>query len=286
MKFASFHHRGRSSWGLVDGDAILDLGAPQVPDLKRAVASGLARHAARAAEADRIPLSALAWLPVIPNPDKILCIGINYEDHRQETGRERVGHPTVFTRFASSQTGHATDLIRPSVSTKLDYEGELAVIIGQPGRHIDQSDAMAHVAGFSCYMDGSVRDWQQHTQQYTPGKNFPATGGFGPWLVTPDEMDDLPRRRVRTRLNGLTVQDAPVSDMIFGIARQIAYLSAFTRLEPGDVIATGTPGGVGSKREPPVWLRPGDTVEVEIDGIGILRHGVADEIVPDRTAPA
>ena len=279
MRFASFSHNGRPSWGLVQDNEIADLGDTGAPDLKTAIATGLPGHASRAGQAPRVRLSDIAWLPVIPNPDKILCIGINYENHRKETGRDQVAHPTIFTRFANSQTGHATDVIRPRVSTKLDYEGELAVIIGRPGRHIAASDAIAHVAGFSCYMDGSVRDWQHHTHQYTPGKNFAATGAFGPWLVTPDELGDLPQLRLRTRLNGQLVQEAAFADMIFDVARQIAYCSTFTRLEAGDVSATGTPGGVGAKREPPLWLQPGDALEVEIDRIGILRNGVADEVV-------
>jgi 2-keto-4-pentenoate hydratase/2-oxohepta-3-ene-1,7-dioic acid hydratase in catechol pathway len=281
MKFASFTIDNIPSWGLVDGDAIADLGAllrDRFPDLKSAIAAdALQEAAASAPRAKHHTLAAVTWLPVIPNPDKILCIGLNYETHRKETGRSEVENPTVFGRFANSQTGHLTDIIRPRVSTDLDFEGELAVIIGKPGRYIPRAQALAHIAGFSCYNEGSVRDFQRHTHQFTPGKNFPATGGFGPWLVTADEIDDLGPLRLQTRLNGELVQDATISQMIFDIPRQIEYCSSFTRLEPGDVIATGTPGGVGSRRTPPLWMKPGDVVEVEIDRVGLLRNGVADE---------
>jgi 2-keto-4-pentenoate hydratase/2-oxohepta-3-ene-1,7-dioic acid hydratase in catechol pathway len=183
----------------------------------------------------------------------------------------------VFGRFANSQIGHLADIIRPTLSHDLDYEGELAVIIGKPGRHIARADAWSHIAGYACYNEGSVRDFQRHTHQFTPGKNFPGTGAFGPWMMTPDELGDVTPLRLQTRLNGEIVQDATIDQMIFDIPRQIEYCSSFTRLEPGDVIATGTPGGVGSRRTPPLWLKPGDIVEVEIDRLGILRNGVADE---------
>jgi 2-keto-4-pentenoate hydratase/2-oxohepta-3-ene-1,7-dioic acid hydratase in catechol pathway len=281
MKFASFTINNAASWGSVEGDAIADLGAllsERFADLKSAIAANaLAEAAASAAKAKRYSLSDITWLPVIPNPDKILCIGLNYEMHRKETGRAEVENPTVFGRFANSQTGHLTDIIRPRVSTDLDFEGELAVVIGKAGRHIRRLDAWAHIAGYACYNEGSVRDFQRHTHQYTPGKNFPSTGAFGPWLVTADEIGDPGLLRLQTRLNGEVVQDATINQMIFDIPRQIEYCSTFTRLEPGDVIATGTPGGVGSRRNPPLWMKPGDIVEVEIDRIGLLRNGIADE---------
>jgi 2-keto-4-pentenoate hydratase/2-oxohepta-3-ene-1,7-dioic acid hydratase in catechol pathway len=188
-----------------------------------------------------------------------------------------VENPTVFTRFANSQTGHLSPIIRPRVSHDLDFEGELAVIIGKPGRYIARSDAWDHVAGYACYNDGSVRDFQRHTHQFTPGKNFPGTGAFGPWMMTTDEFSFRGSQRLQTRVNGQVVQEATFDQMIFDVPRMIEYCSTFTRLEPGDVIATGTPGGVGAKRTPPLWLKPGDTVEVEIDDLGILRNGVADE---------
>ena len=281
MKFASFKINGAASWGLIDGAEAVDLGAAlrdRFADLKSAIAAGaLTEAAAASAKAVRHPLKNITWLPVIPNPDKILCIGLNYETHRKETGRSEVENPTVFGRFANSQTGHLANIIRPRVSKDLDFEGELALIIGKPGRYISRASASDHIAGYACYNEGSVRDFQRHTHQFTPGKNFPDTGAFGPWMVTPDEAGDLAPLRLQTRLNGQVVQDATISQMIFGIPQQIEYCSSFTRLEPGDVIVTGTPGGVGSRRTPPLWMKPGDVVEVEIDRIGLLRNGVADE---------
>lgn len=281
MKLASFRHAGIASWGVVGEGVIHDVGAVlggRLPDLKSAIAAG-ALDATReaAAGAPRIPLAAIEWLPVIPNPDKILCIGLNYEEHRKETGRAVVGHPTIFARFANSQVGHLAPLLRPKVSTDFDYEGELAVIIGASCRHVAPGEAFAQVAGYACYNDGSVRDWQRHTHQFTPGKNFVGTGPFGPWMVTPDEVGEIGPQRLQTRVNGQVVQDATLGEMLFDIPTQIAYCSTFTRLEPGDVIATGTPGGVGAKRTPPLWLKPGDVVEVEIDRVGLLRNTVADE---------
>jgi 2-keto-4-pentenoate hydratase/2-oxohepta-3-ene-1,7-dioic acid hydratase in catechol pathway len=281
MRFATFQTDDAPSWGLIEGEEAVDLGATlrgRYPDLKSAIAAdALGEAAAAAAGAPRHPLSAITWLPVLPNPDKILCVGLNYEMHRKETGRAEVDHPTIFARFANSQIGHGADIVRPRLSHELDFEGELAVIIGKPGRDIAREDAFGHVAGYACYNDGSVRDFQRHTHQFTPGKNFPGTGAFGPWMMTPDELGALDGLRLQTRVNGEIVQDATFAQMIFDVPRIIAYCSAFTRLEPGDVIATGTPGGVGAKRTPPLWLKPGDSVEVEIDRLGTLRNGVADE---------
>ena len=281
MKLATFRIAGSTTWGIIDGEEAVDVGAVlrgRLPDLKSAIAAGaLPGLGAQAATAQRHPLSAIEWLPVIPNPDKILCVGLNYETHRKETGRSEVANPTIFARYANSQTGHLADITRPRVSSDLDYEGELAVIVGTPGRYVAKADALGHVAGYACYNDGSVRDFQRHTHQFTPGKNFPGTGAFGPWMVTPDEAGELAALRLQTRVNGQVVQEARIEQMIFDVARIIEYCSSFTRLEPGDVIATGTPGGVGAKREPPLWLKPGDNVEVEIDRIGLLRNGVAGE---------
>ena len=281
MKLASFKIGSSSTWGVIEGEEAIDVGSllrDRYPDLKSAIAADALPTVRDAiGSAGRYPTTDIIWLPVIPNPDKILCIGLNYETHRKETGRSEVEHPTVFGRFANSQTGHLADIIRPKLSHDLDYEGELAVIIGKPGRHIARSDAWNHIAGYACYNEGSVRDFQRHTHQFTPGKNFPGTGAFGPWMMTPDELGDVGPLRLQTRLNGEIVQDATINQMIFDIPRQIEYCSSFTRLEPGDVIATGTPGGVGSRRTPPLWLKPGDIVEVEIDRLGVLRNGVADE---------
>jgi 2-keto-4-pentenoate hydratase/2-oxohepta-3-ene-1,7-dioic acid hydratase in catechol pathway len=281
MKLATFKANGTTTWGVIDGDEAIDLGTAlrdRYPDLKSAIAvSALHEAAEQAGDAKRYPLSEIEWLPVIPNPDKILCVGLNYETHRKETGRAEVENPTIFARFANSQTGHLANIIRPRVSHELDFEGELAIIIGKAGRYISKEDAWSHIAGYACYNDGSVRDFQRHTHQFTPGKNFPDTGAFGPWMMTPDELGELGPLRIQTRVNGQVVQDATFEQMIFDIPRIIEYCSSFTGLEPGDVIATGTPGGVGAKRTPPLWLKPGDTVEVEIDRLGILRNGIADE---------
>ena len=281
MKLASFEIGNNSTWGVIEDEEAIDVGAlfrDRYPDLKSAIAAD-ALPAARDAtgKAKRYATADITWLPVIPNPDKILCIGLNYETHRKETGRSEVEHPTVFGRFANSQTGHLANIIRPKLSHDLDFEGELAIVIGKPGRHIARSNAWSHIAGYACYNEGSVRDFQRHTHQFTPGKNFPGTGAFGPWMMTPDELGDVTPLRLQTRLNGQIVQDATIDQMIFDIPGQIEYCSSFTRLEPGDVIATGTPGGVGSRRTPPLWLKPGDIVEVEIDRLGVLRNGVADE---------
>lgn len=280
MRLSTVTIDGRTTWGVIDGESFRDAGAVlagRYADLKAVVTAGFEGVADAAQKAAAFPLSEIEWLPVIPNPDKILCVGLNYEMHRKETGRAEVENPTIFARYSNSQTGHLKPIIRPKVSTELDYEGELAVIIGKPGRYISREDALGHIAGFACYNDGSVRDYQRHTHQFTPGKNFPDTGAFGPWMMTPDELGPLDDLRIQTRLNGQVVQDATFAQMIFDIARQIEYCSSFTRLEAGDVIASGTPGGVGAKRTPPLWMKPGDIVEVEIDRLGVLRNPIVDE---------
>jgi 2-keto-4-pentenoate hydratase/2-oxohepta-3-ene-1,7-dioic acid hydratase in catechol pathway len=281
MKLASFCIASRTSWGVVDGGYILDVGRElqsRYSDLRALIEAGAqdeVREHSRAAP--HVAIKDIQWLPVIANPNKILCVGLNYENHRKEIGRAAVDQPTIFARYANSQTGHLSNIQRPRVSTSLDYEGELAVIIGRPGRYIAQAQAWDHIAGYACYNDGTLRDWQRHTSQFTPGKNFPQTGAFGPWMVTREDRGEIGPQRIQTRLNGTVVQTATLGDMIFSIPKLIEYCSSFTRLEPGDVIATGTPGGVGDKRNPQLWMKPGDLVEVEIDGVGILRNGVADE---------
>jgi 2-keto-4-pentenoate hydratase/2-oxohepta-3-ene-1,7-dioic acid hydratase in catechol pathway len=280
MKFASFTSAGRAAWGVVEGDIVADISAGAgMATLRQALclADPAAAIAAALAAAPRIPLSSVTLAPVLPDPDKIICVGLNYENHRKETGRDEVVHPTIFTRFANSQIGQGAPMIRPRVSTHFDYEGELALVIGTPGRNIAKDKAYAHVAGYACYNDGSVRDWQRHTIQFTPGKNFVGTGAFGPYLVTPDEVGPLPSLRLMTRLNGVMVQETVLGDMIFDIPTIIAYCSTFTQLETGDVIVTGTPGGVGAKRTPPLWMKHGDIVEVEIDRVGLLSNPVVDE---------
>jgi 2-keto-4-pentenoate hydratase/2-oxohepta-3-ene-1,7-dioic acid hydratase in catechol pathway len=282
MKLISFEHQGRAGFGAVVGHGVVDLGAAmghRHADLKALLAADALAEAARlvAARQPDLPLAGLTLLPVIPNPDKIWCCGLNYADHVRETHREVTEQPTFFMRFAASQVGHGQPMLRPRESTQLDYEGEIAVIIGKGGRRIAEGDAWAHVAGYACYNDGSVRDWQRHTSQYGPGKNFWRTGGFGPWMVTADEIPFGTTLTLVTRLNGQEMQRATTDMLIHSIARQIAYVSTVAPLVPGDVLVTGTPGGVGSRRNPPVWMKAGDVVEVEIDRVGVLRNPVADE---------
>jgi 2-keto-4-pentenoate hydratase/2-oxohepta-3-ene-1,7-dioic acid hydratase in catechol pathway len=232
------------------------------------------RKAVDAAKPDHRP-SDVKWLPVIPNPEKILCAGINYRSHAAETGRELPKQPSMFIRLANTLTGHEGEMIRPSVSQSFDFEGELAVVIGRPGRHIPVERALDHVAGYTCFVDGSVRDYQKFS--VTSGKNFPATGPLGPWIVTTDEIADPARLTLTTRLNGQEVQKSGTDLLIYSVPQIIAFCSDFTPLLPGDVIATGTPEGVGHRRNPPLWMKPGDVLEVEISGIGTLRNRVVDE---------
>ncbi|MGE4012540.1 MAG: fumarylacetoacetate hydrolase family protein [Alphaproteobacteria bacterium] len=261
---------------------VIDCGAKfgkKYPDLKALIASkGIAEVKAYAAK--RKPDAKLAQIkfnPVIGNADKILCAGLNYKDHIAETGRSDSAYPTFFTRFNNSQVGHNQPIVRPKASHHLDYEGELAVIIGKKGRHIKAADALKHVAGYSCYNDGSIRDWQRHTTQFIPGKNFPATGGFGPWMVTADQIKDPTTMTLITRLNGQEMQKTTTDLMVFPIPVLIEYCSSFTELVPGDVIVTGTPGGVGFKRNPPVYMKPGDIVEIDITKVGVLKNTIVDE---------
>ena len=270
MRYVSFVTPAGPRYGRLEGTTVVELGH----SMRAAIA---ANHLDGTASGKTYALAEVTLLPPIPDPAKILCIGLNYATHLDEMGNTRPAHPTVFTRFADTLVADGGALLRPKSSTRFDYEGELAVIVGRGGRHIARADAMAHVAGFSVFNDASVRDWQRHSGQFTPGKNFPASGGFGPALVTPDEIADLPAERVQTRLNGALMQDQPIADMLWGVTELIEYLSAFTPLGPGDVIVTGTPGGVGDARKPPVYLQPGDRVEVSIGAIGTLRNTVIEE---------
>jgi 2-keto-4-pentenoate hydratase/2-oxohepta-3-ene-1,7-dioic acid hydratase in catechol pathway len=283
MKLLSFAYQGRQTYGVLnERQLVAELGNGQVrdaPDLKCFLALSDAQRANAVAAAQFfIPLASVNFLPVIPNPEKIFCVGSNYDGHRLEAGRALSSHPAIFMRLASSQTGHDTPIHLSLVSTQLDYEGELAVIIGKPGRYIREGDALQHVAGYSCYNDGSFRDWQLHTHQITPGKNFPGSGALGPYLVTPDEIHDLNALRLQTRLNGAVMQSATVAEMIFPVQRIIAYVSGFTALAVGDVIAAGTPGGVGFTRNPQLFMKEGDLIEVEIDSVGLLRNHIGGSI--------
>lgn len=277
MRWLSFESGGRASFGYLtkNGSGVVDVGGRTgLPDLKAAIASGLvARGATEGDEAD-VALLDVTYLPTVTNPDKILCVGLNYKAHQEETGRGGEGVPTIFVRFAAAQTGHEQPMIRPKESNTLDYEGEIAMIIGRAGRRIPRADALSHVVGFGIYNDGSVREWQRQTSQFTPGKNFDRTGGFGPWMMTVDEIGNLDDMEITTRLNGEVMQNASASLLVHGFAELIEYCSTFIELVPGDVIVTGTPGGVGAARKPPVFMDEGDVIEVEVKPIGTLRNHV------------
>ncbi|MDQ5848526.1 MAG: fumarylacetoacetate hydrolase family protein [Pseudomonadota bacterium] len=281
MKLATYRTAQGASYGAVTQKGIVDLKrylGNQYPDLKALIAgNGFADAAKHLSEAPDYKESDVVWLPVIPNPDKIVCVGLNYQDHVVETGRDNTENPALFLRVAESQVGHRQPILRPRESKNLDFEAEIAVIIGKGGRRISQEEAWNHIFGYSCYNDGSVRDWQRHTIQWTAGKNFARTGGFGPWLVTNDDIPPGTKMTLSCRLNGERMQHATTEQMIFKIPRIIEYVSAFTSLLPGDVIVTGTPGGVGARRTPPVWMKPGDTVEIEIDKVGVLVNTIADD---------
>jgi 2-keto-4-pentenoate hydratase/2-oxohepta-3-ene-1,7-dioic acid hydratase in catechol pathway len=285
MKLISYQLHGTDSYGAVTGDRadrVVDLRqifGERAADLKALIAADLLAEAATAVgqASATLALSELRLLPVIPNPGKIVCVGLNYGEHVRETGREITEQPTLFLRVAESQLAHGEDIVLPPESTRLDYEGEIAVVIGRGGRRIAEADAWAHIAGYACYNDGSIRDWQTATPQWTAGKNFWRTGGFGPWMVTRDEIADGRVMTLVTRLNGQEMQRTTTDKLIHSIPRQIAHISAFTPLAAGDVIVTGTPGGVGAKRNPPVWMKPGDSVEIEVDAIGVLRNGIRAE---------
>lgn len=282
MKLLTFlSAEGRTALGALAAGGVLDLTRRMaVPSLRALLAAGRLEEARRiTAEADTadIPLDGVVFAPVVPDPDKIICVGLNYRDHVAETGRTVTEKPALFARFAGSQVGHGQPMIRPRASVEFDYEGELALVIGTGGRHIAAADALRHVAGYACYNEGSVRDWQRHTSQFLAGKTFAGTGSFGPWLVTADEIPDPARLTLETRVNDKVVQHTTTDVMITPVPELIAYVSAILPLLPGDVIVTGTPGGVGAKRVPPLWLKPGDVAEVEISGIGVLRNPVEAE---------
>lgn len=283
MAFISFSAEGRTSYGIARPNGVFDLGrriGSILPDLRSLLtAQGLGLLAPLPAPTiTDYATGQFTYLPILPNPSKILCVGLNYEEHRSETGRPVAKYPTIFTRFADTLTGHNTPMLLPTNSTEFDYEGELAVIIGKSGHHVPEDKALDLVAGYSLFNDGSIRDWQRHTNQFTPGKNFPATAGFGPALITPEEAGSLGHNAIQTHLNGQLVQSAHLDDMIFSVPRIIAYLSGFARLSPGDIIATGTPGGVGFTREPPLYMRAGDRVTVTIEAIGTLTNSI--ELAP------
>ena len=270
---------GTRSYGTVVGHSITDAGVAlraRYPDLKSLIAADAISELANA-DGETFSFADVESLPTIPNPDKIICIGLNYLGHIKETGRAHPEYPSIFTRYPASLVGHGQPMIRPKVSDKFDFEGEFAVVIGKSGRAIPKDKAFDHVAGYTCLNDGSIRDYQRHTTQFWSGKNFDRSGSMGPWMVTPEELGDPTKPNLVTRLNGKVVQEASVGDLAFGIPDLISYVSTITELVAGDVIATGTPGGVGVFRDPQLFMKPGDKIEVEITGIGTLHNSIADE---------
>jgi 2-keto-4-pentenoate hydratase/2-oxohepta-3-ene-1,7-dioic acid hydratase in catechol pathway len=281
VKLVSFNRAGTTGWGVVTPSGVVDMSRRldgRYPTLRFALAAGGLSEIGY--EADRaspdFALSDVELMPPIPDPEKIICVGLNYRAHVGEGGGPVPKFPSLFTRFADTLVAHNAPMIVPKVSSELDYECELAFVIGRPGRHIQPSSAIEHVAGYTCFNDGSVRDYQT-SHSLPAGKNFVATAGCGPWLVTADEIPDPDILSLRTILNGVEVQRGNTRDMIFDVATIIAYVSGFTPLASGDIISTGTPEGVGFLRKPPLWLTPGDVVEVEVEGIGILRNPIAAE---------
>jgi 2-keto-4-pentenoate hydratase/2-oxohepta-3-ene-1,7-dioic acid hydratase in catechol pathway len=287
LKLVTFQSGATTRLGIVDHNQVIDLNRvlPDIPsDLRTALRAGVDLHTAgqtalaRATAADRLELQGLALAPLLPSPGKTICLGLNYYDHAAESGREKPVYPWFFLRCETSLLAHGQPALRPKVSEKIDWEAELAVVIGKRARHVSEAEALDYVYGYTCFNDISVRDYQKRTPQWTIGKNFDRTGALGPVLVTADALPaGAEGLRIRARVNGETMQDANTSDMIWNVAETIALLSECLTLEPGDVIAMGTPAGVGQSRNPPVWLRHGDTVEIDIDGIGLLVNTLEDE---------
>jgi len=286
MKIASYLSNSKESYGKVVDDCIHDLagrlpGMPSLLELLRQ--DGLAKARAMTPQSrGGIPLAEVRLLPPVVSPGKILCVGVNYRGRPAEfKTADEPKYPSLFMRARTAQVGHLQDIILPLESEQLDYEGEIALIIGKGGRRIAEADALSHVAGYACFNEASIRDWMKHgVYNVTAGKNWDASGGFGPWMVTADEVADPLNMRISTRVNGRTVQDDTTANMIAPFTRLIEYISTFTTLEPGDVIVTGTPAGTGSKMDPPRWLKAGDVVEVEVAGVGTLRNTVRAEVAP------
>jgi acylpyruvate hydrolase len=289
MRLVNFLQSGAARLGVCVGDSVVDLSlaAPGLPrDLTALIRAGkegltAAERAAKPAPAEaRIPLAQLKFLPPVLHPGKIICLGLNYVDHAAEGGHAKPTYPSFFMRVATSLTGHREPIVRPPCSIQLDYEAELAVMVGRTARHVSEADALEIVAGYSCFNDGSIRDYQRKTGQWTIGKNFDSTGGFGPWMVTPDEVPaGAVGLSIQSRLNGQIMQSANTRDMLFPVAETIALLTECLTLEAGDVIVMGTPAGVGHARKPPVWMKQGDTIEIDIEGIGVLSNPIRDEAV-------
>ena len=285
-RLLSFLRQGKPCYGYVQGDMIVDLTAhfgPEYPTLKEVIAAGRLKELAEEAHGlpGRIPIADVTFLPPIPNPEKILCVGVNYPDRNAEykDGQEAPKHTSLFVRFPRSFTGHNEALVRPKASEQLDYEGELVLIIGKEGRHIPREEVFEHIAAITISNEGSVRDWVRHGKfNVTQGKNFDASGSIGPWLVPFEGEEQIKDVRIVTRVNGEVRQDDRTSRMMFDFAHIVSYISTFTTLQPGDVILTGTPTGAGARLDPPQWLKPGDVVDVEIEGIGRLHNTIRDEV--------
>lgn len=276
MKFVSYEYTHGPRFGAVIGNDIIDL-SDAGHSLRSVLATGPLDNL-QAVASKRKPTVALdhvVLLQVIPDAARVICIGKNYKDHAAEMGGPVAENPVLFMRTPQSLVGHRQSIVCPSASKEYDYEGELAVVIGRGGRRIPPERALSHVAGYTCFLDGSVRDYQKHS--FTAGKNFDSSGACGPWLVPATEVPDPQNLMLTTRLNGEIVQQANTRDMIYSVAQTISYISTFTHLEPGDVISTGTPAGVGAARKPPKWLKPDDKVEVEIERIGVLANTVISE---------
>jgi 2-keto-4-pentenoate hydratase/2-oxohepta-3-ene-1,7-dioic acid hydratase in catechol pathway len=283
MKLMTFDAGNGTRVGLATDTGVVDLNAQAgVTSLRQLIAEGKIADMARYAGADADhALGDVRFLPVVPDPVHIWCVGVNYMDHLQEAidaglPRSKSEHPMIFGRYADTLVGHKQNLLKSPVVHKLDYECELAVIIGKGGRYIKPEEALDHVIGYSCFNEGSARDWQYHTAQVVPGKNFQGTGGFGPWMVTTDEIPDPQVLDISTVLNGETLQSANTKDMIFDVRTIISYVSHISELQPGDVIASGTPSGVGQSREPQVFMQPGDTCEIHIEKVGVLVNSIAE----------
>lgn len=285
MKFLSFTSGGRESWGAIKDDVVVDLGwhMPGCPQLIDALQQGRLEEAKARADAAKpdLPLAAVRYLPTIPNPEKIICIGVNYAERNEEykDGSDAPSYPSIFIRMRESLVGHEEPIVRPPESEQLDYEGEIALIIGQGGRRIAKQDFAKHIAGLSCCNEGTIRDWLRHGKfNVTQGKNFARSGSLGPWMVSADEFPRFDNIAVQTRVNGEVRQNDSTANIIFDFAHLLSYVSTFMELKPGDVIATGTPTGAGARFTPPKWLTPGDVVEVEIGGVGVLRNEIANEV--------
>ena len=281
MKIGSYIYNGKASYGVKIDDGIVDLGRrlgniyPDLPTLIKAFALGEAAEACRNQSPD-FREEDVYFLPLMPAPVNIYCAGINYLDHIQETGRDKPEFPTLFMKSQQSMVGHRQELVRPKVSDQFDFEGEFAVVIGKPGRYIAKDNWKDYIAGYTILMDGSIRDFQKRSVDQ--GKNFYHSSSSGPWLVTMDEVpEDYRNMKLTTRLNGIVMQASDLGKLCFDVSDLISYYSQIFYFQPGDMIATGTPGGVGSRRDPPVWMKPGDKLEVEITGIGILKNTVVGE---------